>query len=448
METNNIFDHMERDIDDLSEQTIIEDTGVNTENVRVIFMKKVNADKTTTAAKKHNKKKVLIVLAAAVAATLAVGTVTAGAMGSFNSVFGEHFAGEKVNGIYSGGNIHIETDPLYEAELLGVAGDRYDAVAAVSFKRADGKNFADTTDGYYVEPICINSANDGVIISDDKEEYGVKLTAFQELQHRFEGVNINEYAFSSYKLTSPDTIKGIYNIKRDTYELTGQKMEVAVTNLYLMHDVSDIDTLDIVFSENGIDELELDKNRAAVEQKIKEASQSLGENQIVHRTVECKENENGTLVVTMKFTVTDYEKLNVQLKGSWNLNYKPNEIKKEAVEDTFSYQGVDYQVSDIEAGAFDTRITLNITNGAVSSDNQNAEYADSWESGIASQEMKVTLTNGEVLEGFTSFPYAANGSGSENQVVVSMMYVRDNDWISVNPEEVVSIEFAGNVITK
>ena len=42
MKTNNIFDHMDKDRDNISEQTVIEDTGVNTDRVREIFMNKVN----------------------------------------------------------------------------------------------------------------------------------------------------------------------------------------------------------------------------------------------------------------------------------------------------------------------------------------------------------------------------------------------------------------------
>ena len=45
MKTNNIFDHMDKDSDNISEQTVIEDTGVNTDRVREIFMNKVNESK-------------------------------------------------------------------------------------------------------------------------------------------------------------------------------------------------------------------------------------------------------------------------------------------------------------------------------------------------------------------------------------------------------------------
>ena len=70
-------------------------------------------------------KRTSITVAAAIAATLAIGTVGAGATGSFNQVFGENFAGEKVNGVYAGTNVNVKTADAYSAEFLGISGERY-----------------------------------------------------------------------------------------------------------------------------------------------------------------------------------------------------------------------------------------------------------------------------------------------------------------------------------
>lgn len=442
MKTNNIFDYMNTDIDNLSEQTVTEQTGVKTENVKEIFMNKVNAEKSSKNTKKHNKKKVFVVLAAAVAATLAVGTVTAGAAGSFNAAFGEHFAGERVNGIYSGGNVSIETNPEYTAELLGVTGDRYNAFAAVSFKRADGSNFVDNINDYYIDVQpwdCSNKTS----FTNDTQEYEVPLTPIQEFQHRFENVMVDEYKFSEYDLTSSDTIKAIYNIQRDTYELTGQKMNVELKNIYLMRDISEVCQLEIVFDEN-ITEEQREKNAEAAEQKIAEAGKTLKDNQIIHRSDNCRINENGTMVFTMTYTVTEYEKLNVDMKGSWKLNYKPAETTKDTADNTFSYQGIDYQVSDIEVGAVSANITLDITGGDISQFDS-AESGDNvWVSNLTEKGVKITLKNGQVLNGMMIF-----SSTDDHKVTFSIMYfINEYDWTSVNPEEVTSIEIAGSVITK
>ena len=48
MKTNNIFNYMERDIENIDEQTVLEETGVKTENVKEIFMSKLNSENKTT----------------------------------------------------------------------------------------------------------------------------------------------------------------------------------------------------------------------------------------------------------------------------------------------------------------------------------------------------------------------------------------------------------------
>ena len=121
MKTNNIFDHMDNDPDELNEQTVIEETGVRTENVKEIFK-----DMVKNNGKKKNKRsitKVFTILAAAAAATIAAGTITAGATGSFNNVFGQIFAGEADNGMFSRGNVNISSETL-NIDFKGITGDQ------------------------------------------------------------------------------------------------------------------------------------------------------------------------------------------------------------------------------------------------------------------------------------------------------------------------------------
>ena len=158
MKTNNIFDHMDKDRDNISEQTVIEDTGVNTDRVREIFMNKVNESKKTN---KKSKKKVFVVLAAAVAATLAVGTVTAGATGSFNNAFGQIFAGEADNGMFSGGNVNISSETL-NIDFKGITGDQNKAYGLMDITNKDGNEFISDPS---CEFIYQNSDDDSIDIS-------------------------------------------------------------------------------------------------------------------------------------------------------------------------------------------------------------------------------------------------------------------------------------------
>lgn len=149
MSRKNVFDYLEVDPQQLDTMQVQKETGINEENVTKLLREKMNKGKVT---KIHRKRKIFAFLAAAVAATLVIGTVSAGAAGSFNSVFGERFAGERVNGIYSGGNVSIQTDPQFSGELFGITGDDNNVFNAISIRHSDRKAFidGDNIEDYYV----------------------------------------------------------------------------------------------------------------------------------------------------------------------------------------------------------------------------------------------------------------------------------------------------------
>ena len=95
-----VFDSMESDFSDIKEETIIENTGVNTERVVKTVME-------ATAAKKIRRftKRGIIGLAAAVAAAVVISTVSVGAAGGFNKAFGNWFEGQPKYGLFEGRNV-------------------------------------------------------------------------------------------------------------------------------------------------------------------------------------------------------------------------------------------------------------------------------------------------------------------------------------------------------
>lgn len=136
MKENNIFDRLENDFDCIADETIITDTGINTENVRRMVMEEINGKK-----KKRFSKKIVITL---IAAALSVGILTTGAVasGSFNSTFAEWFSGDCELGLYSGGNIYTKSSSDdFDINVLGVAGDDDEACIAFDIIRKDGKDF-------------------------------------------------------------------------------------------------------------------------------------------------------------------------------------------------------------------------------------------------------------------------------------------------------------------
>ncbi len=443
--TNNIFDRMDKDIDELDEKTVIEETGVSADRVREIFMNKINNEAAAPAVKnsgkKGSRKKVFVILAAAAAATIAAGTITAGAMGSFNAAFGEHFAGERVNGIYSGSDIKIETADAYKAELLGITGDRNSVYASVSYKRADGGKFVENADGWYVQA-NLNTASYKVpeaLSSGSVEEYDVDYSAIQQMQ----GGTGDSYKFSTYTLSSEDTIKGIYHVERDDHETIGQTMTVNVEDLYLLHDIEELHSYTVTWDENLDTDIFVREGTKA-DEIISEAEKDLKDGQVILRHDSGYFDENGNAVITIAFTLTEYEKLDVDMDGSWKLNYKAEEIKQEIKDETYSLNDIEYKISEIETGALNMKVTLEVTGGntsALSEENGMSIFASTV---IAAKGSRITLKTGEEID--TKMVLFCETDG--NKVTATVQYFMNNDWISVNPEEIESVTLAGNEVTK
>ena len=131
--TKNIFNYMLTDPENIDEKTIYEETGVNTDNVKALVMDKIHENKTTSL-KKNHKKRWTISLIAAAAAVAVVGT-TAAATGSFNSTFGQWFAG-------------FESEKL-NCNFKGIAGDKSEVYAVMSLTKKDGSKFVENTDEYF-----------------------------------------------------------------------------------------------------------------------------------------------------------------------------------------------------------------------------------------------------------------------------------------------------------
>ena len=69
-----------------------------------------------------------------------LGTVTAGAPGSFNSIFAKVFAGGPVDGMYSSSSAAVNSDDV-NIDFKGVAGDKRNAYAIYNVTRKDGTPF-------------------------------------------------------------------------------------------------------------------------------------------------------------------------------------------------------------------------------------------------------------------------------------------------------------------
>ena len=185
-----VFDSMESDFSDIKEETIIENTGVDTERIVNTVMEAAKAKKIRRFTKKG-----IIGLAAAVAAAIAIGTVSVGASGGFNKAFGNWFAGEPKYGLFAGSNVSKKSDKL-DIEFQGIAGDDMIVGAVMEIKNKDGSSFIDKNDGNYLiygshdvdvtlPPLLAlfpnpNDNRSGSVWYDFKDENTIQATAFYQ----------------------------------------------------------------------------------------------------------------------------------------------------------------------------------------------------------------------------------------------------------------------------
>ena len=108
-----IFDMYDKIPEGVDINSIDSEMEIDSMDIKKAVISKINSEK---AKKKvgFSKKLAITLIAAAVGITV-LGTVGVGAMGGFNQAFGERFSGEKVNGIYSGGNVNIKTNDNVKA---------------------------------------------------------------------------------------------------------------------------------------------------------------------------------------------------------------------------------------------------------------------------------------------------------------------------------------------
>ena len=479
MKTNNIFDYMDKDYEEISEDSVMEQTGVKTDNVRRIFMKKLHEQDSVKTTGKKIKKRTIIVLAAAAVSLLALGTIGAGAAGSFNAVFGERFAGEKVNGVYSGADIDVSVADGYESEFLGITGDHHNVMAAANIKKTDGGSFVkseDLKDSYATPmlygPITEEDYNQVVAslgVSDEDLNYNGKLDVTTSLWNQVTNNNGTEEPGRGgleYVLTDEHTIKCIMQYENQKYELVGEKMLAEAPLVYIYHVKSEIvetsfsDGVDVGYlmeygeDQNGTSGSEEVKKAVA---KIEEVKKTLGENEFV-----IKKDNLDLSSPTTSFYVAEISAERIDFSGSWKLNYKAENIRKLQVQDNLftldgSYQGHDFsevsiKVSEIDADAFTAKMKLSITGDIlVFKDVQPYSVVNMWEDAFRDEfyngTVIITLENGDTVDGwFTITDIQLDDDGGTSEAVI--VYAKNKNVVTISANEIRSIQMNGTELIK
>lgn len=416
MKTNNIFDLMNGDRDNISEQTVIEETGVSTERVREIFMDKVKSGKST---KRHGRK-VFVVLAAA-AAVLAAGAVTAGATGSFNGTFGQMFAGEPADGMYSGGNVSVSGDEV-NVDFKGIAGDKNDVYGLMTISPKDGGGFVDDTDGYYV----INELTEDGLSGNVKCTRSLFDQLSAKLFYRPEGGN----GSIEYSLQEDGTIEALIGYSDHEYNIIGETLSFSEDYVLLCH----TDRVFYTWDEYGklIQEHEDEndpfwKDGSIIEQLEKKYGNELGDDQSIDF------DWYGRIAVITK------TRLPLGISGSVKLNYKDTSVKfDEAVGKKTTYSGTENMiVKELEVQPFSVKLDI-----VYPTDNQDEVWAlAEKEDPDAKNTMTVTMKDGNSYTSDNTPLYQ-----SDNMQRLTYTFSDGFKTVLIDPDNIKSIVYNGTVL--
>ncbi len=169
---DNIMDNIIDGADDFMLEDIQRNDVVDTKVIKKMTLEKSGIVKSS---KKRVKKRTVFTLIAAAVAIIALGTVAVGASGTFDSVFGEYFAGEPTNGLYPGGNVSVNINGELKADFMGITGDDRVALAAISITKEDGSDFVSGKMDSFVSFSGDNDLDENGMISMTSAEENVTL---------------------------------------------------------------------------------------------------------------------------------------------------------------------------------------------------------------------------------------------------------------------------------
>ena len=401
-----VFDSMESDFSNINEESIIENTGVNTERVVKTVME-------ATKAKKFRRftKKGIIGLAAAVAAAVAIGTVSAGAaMGGFNQAFGNWFAGQPKYGLFSGSNISSKSDNI-NVELNGIAGDDNFVGAVMTIQNKDGSKFVDNAQGEY---LIFGGNNIDVTIPPIAVLFG---------QDYSRGGSV------CYELYDENTIKATAFYQDENKHIKGERMTVTEEELLIMHLDEEIGTY-------------LDSYDSLIE-KYKD---KLGKDQAIFSHSKSGAYEDGKYYIVTEKTVPCEFELSV------TLNYKTSSRALNDLNGTkLSMNDVDMTINGMQAKSFG--INMDATVGAIDFpeapdfdgmdeieiSKAQHEYIEKMDAMGFKIELDITMKDGTKLTAESDTRLIASNNITSSAGSLYLPYQKDGKNIAVDPDDIVSV---------
>ncbi len=454
--------------------TVEPETEINSEQVKAGVLRRISAENTAPAKirKVSRKKHMGLTLIAAVLAAGILGTISVGAMGGFNEAFGDMFAGVKSGSLYSGGSVNIQNNDKYDVNFLGVTGDNKNAFASMTIRNADGSAITSDPENDYILPMSMDYDPDtdnvpyiGTNTNGEYDNVSIKVPLFTKLTSgRYSQVDYFDHGGEiCYSFISDSTIRCIPSyssgIDMEEINLKGEEMKVEIKELYVYHDVEEICSCTNVYGDEDFDETP----QKEADAKIREARKNLKEGQvIVGKYDNVTSPDNTHISITATYYLSDIKKIDLDLTGTWKLNYHDESSKEISVATkTISHEcnenlgTVDYEINSVEVSPFSAVIDIKAGEDSKRIDKESGvdnefffEVSNSWP--------VITLKNGEKVR----CEYQSDlGNGNTYEETggnykFELRYTDTKDGLStkrmfITPDEIQSIEMEGvNILSE
>lgn len=440
-----VFDAAENDIVNVNEETVIRDTGVKAADVKETVMMKVKNEKKPV---RKIKRKTIISLVAAAAAVAVLGTVTVGAAGGFNSTFGEYFAGELANGVYSGKDVTLSSDKV-DIDFAGIAGDDDQVIAMMTIKNKDGSSFVKTTENTYIDQYDLGD-NDSVGINN-----AVRVETDQTLWDTITGTSNFNYGDISYSFKDDSTISAMITCTNNNNgTLKGRRLHASDEKIYAY---TNIKTLYTAKDGDGYSRYETadDGSRQMVtygpilEELTEEYKNQLEKNQVIIF------NNHSSVPSVI---IAEKTEINLDFEVGVTLNYKSTTHNIEsAAGKTYKINNSDWTIDYITAKSF--TITLSSHSYELpenkdididklnSGDKEETEKYFAYQNAFIPHDLTITLKNGSVYH-TTERLLGSNGGYTigNNYGEVELIYGYEDENgndAALDPSQIVSITLDG-----
>lgn len=408
-----VFDSMESDFSDIKEETIIENTGVDTERIVNTVMEAAKAKKIRRFTKKG-----IVGIAAAVAAAIVIGTVSVGASGGFRQTFGDWFAGQPKYGLFAGSNVSVKSDEL-DIDFQGIAGDDNLVGAVMEVKKKDGSAFFEKNDGNYL-----------IYGSHDVDVTLAPLAALF--------ADPNRTGRTWYSEKDENTIRATVFYGDPQGHLKGERMTVKESELWIVHLDEAVGTY-----LDDYDELR---------EKYKDR---LGEHRLIWRYSESGAYEDNIYYIATEKTVP------CEFEVGVTLNYKTySRTISDLNGKEFSMNDVTMTINKLYAKSFG--IEMDATISAIpfpempeydESDFEAYshalhEYHEKVDSLGLIVELDITLKDGSKLTATANSHALTYNSDTSSTDIIDCSYMKDGLNIAIDPDDIVSITATAKPLTK